>query len=121
VTRNAPNLEALGAKLARPALTFGKGAASVLATLATVAALVLLLVLESRAMRRTMLGAMSPDRATRYARVAHQINQSVTGYVLGDLLTSVIAGVVVFVALISVGVPFPLLWAPRVRWSTSCR
>jgi predicted PurR-regulated permease PerM len=111
VTRNAPNLEALGAKLARPALTFGKGAASVLATLATVAALVLLLLLEGPAMRRTVLGAMSPDRATRYARVAHQINQSVTGYVLGDLLTSVIAGVVVFVALVSVRVPFSLLWA----------
>jgi len=58
-----------------------------------------------------VLGAMSQDRATRYARVAHQINQSVTGYVLGDLLTSLIAGVVVFIALVSVGVPFPLLWA----------
>jgi predicted PurR-regulated permease PerM len=38
VNRNAPNLETLGAKLARPALTFGKGAASVVARLATVAA-----------------------------------------------------------------------------------
>ena len=27
-------------------------------------------------------------------RVAHEINQSVTGYVFGDLLTSLIAGVV---------------------------
>jgi predicted PurR-regulated permease PerM len=111
VNRNAPNLATLGAKLARPALTFGKGAVSVLATLATVAALVLLLLLEGPAMRRTVLGALSPDRAERYARVGREINQSVTGYVLGDLLTSVIAGVVVFIALISVGVPFPLLWA----------
>jgi predicted PurR-regulated permease PerM len=111
VNRNAPNLETLGAKLARPALTFGKGAASVLAALATVAALVLLLLLEGPAMRRTVLGAMSADRAERYARVGRQINQSVTGYVLGDLLTSVIAGVVVFVALAATGVPFPLLWA----------
>jgi predicted PurR-regulated permease PerM len=111
VNRNAPNLQTLGAKLARPALTFGKGAVSVLATLATVAALVLLLLLEGPAMRRTVLGALSPDRAERYARVGREINQSVTGYVLGDLLTSLIAGVVVFIALISVGVPFPLLWA----------
>jgi len=111
VNRNAPNLETLGAKLARPALSVGKGAASVVAALATVAALVLLLLLEGPAMRRTVLGAMSPDRAGRYARVGREINQSVTGYVLGDLLTSIIAGVVVFVALISVGVPFPLLWA----------
>jgi predicted PurR-regulated permease PerM len=111
VTRNAPNLEALGAKLARPALTFGKGAVSVLAALATVAALVLLLLLEGPLMRRNLLGLMSAPRAARYARVAHEINQSVTGYVLGDLLTSLIAGVVVFVALAATGVPFPLLWA----------
>jgi predicted PurR-regulated permease PerM len=111
VTRNAPNLEALGAKLARPALTFGKGAVSVLAALATVAALVLLLLLEGPLMRRNLLGLMSPPRAARYTRVAHEINQSVTGYVLGDLLTSLIAGVVVFVALAATGVPFPLLWA----------
>jgi predicted PurR-regulated permease PerM len=111
VDRNAPNLQTLGAKLARPALTFGKGAASVVAALATVAALVLLLLLEGPAMRQAALGAMSKDRAERYSRVGHEINRSVVGYVLGDLLTSVIAGVVVFVALISVGVPFPLLWA----------
>jgi predicted PurR-regulated permease PerM len=111
VTRNAPNLEALGAKLARPALTFGKGAVSVLAALATVAALALLLLLEGPLMRRNLLGLMSPPRAARYTRVAHEINQSVTGYVLGDLLTSLIAGVVVFVALAATGVPFPLLWA----------
>ena len=111
VTRNAPNLEALGAKLARPALTVGKGAVSVLAALATVAALVLLLLLEGPLMRRNLLGLMSPPRAARYARVAREINQSVTGYVLGDLLTSLIAGVVVFVALAATGVPFPLLWA----------
>ena len=110
VTRNAPNLEALGAKLARPALTFGKGAVSVLAALATVAALALLLLLEGPLMRRNLLGLMSPPRAARYTRVAHEINQSVTGYVLGDLLTSLIAGVVVFVALAATGVPFPLLW-----------
>jgi predicted PurR-regulated permease PerM len=43
--------------------------------------------------------------------VAHEINQSVTGYVLGDLLTSLIAGVVIFVTLTALGVPFPFLWA----------
>src|SRR4029077_6363335 len=34
-----------------------------------------------------------------------------SGYVLGDLLTSLIAGVVIFVTLTVLGVPFPLLWA----------
>lgn len=111
VARNAPKLQTLGASLARPALNFGKGAASVLVTLATVAALVVLLLLDGPAMRRSVLGLMSPGRAERYSRVAHEINKSVTGYVLGDLVTSLVAGVVVFVDLAALGVPFPLLWA----------
>jgi predicted PurR-regulated permease PerM len=43
--------------------------------------------------------------------VAREIGQSATGYALGNLLTSLIAGVVVFVTLTLLGVPFPLLWA----------
>jgi predicted PurR-regulated permease PerM len=109
--RNAPKLESLGASLAKPALSFGKGAASLLATLATIAALVLLLLLEGPKMRGGLLGLMPAERAARYARVAHEINQSVSGYVLGDLLTSLIAGVVIFVTLTALRVPFPLLWA----------
>ena len=34
-----------------------------------------------------------------------------TGYVVGNLTTSLIAGVVVFVDLAALGLPFPLLWA----------
>jgi predicted PurR-regulated permease PerM len=109
--RNAPKLQSLGASLAKPALTFGKGAISLVATLGTIAVLVLLLLLEGPKMRRGVLGLMSPERAARYARIAHEINKSVTGYMAGNVLTSVIAGVVVFVALTALGVPFPLLWA----------
>jgi predicted PurR-regulated permease PerM len=79
-------------------------------TLGTVAVLVLLL-LEGPKMRDGILGLMAPERAKRYARVAHEINQSVTGYMLGNILTSVIAGVVVFFTLLALGIPFPLLWA----------
>jgi predicted PurR-regulated permease PerM len=85
VTRNAPNLEALGAKLARPALTFGKGAVSVLAALATVAALVLLLLLEGPLMRRNLLGLMSPPRAAFGARLRFRL---VADVVLASLLVS---------------------------------
>jgi predicted PurR-regulated permease PerM len=43
--------------------------------------------------------------------VAAQVNRAVTGYMAGNLLTSIIAGIVVFVTLFVLGVPFPLLWA----------
>jgi predicted PurR-regulated permease PerM len=46
-----------------------------------------------------------------------EISRSATGYALGNLLTSLIAGVVVFVTLTVLGVPFPLLWALWVAWS----
>jgi predicted PurR-regulated permease PerM len=42
--------------------------------------------------------------------VAREICQSATGYALGNLLTSLIAGAVMFVTLALLGVPFPLLW-----------
>ena len=54
---------------------------------------------------------MSPARAERYSRMAREVNRSVTGYMLGNILTSLIAGTVVFVTLLILGVPFPFLWA----------
>ncbi len=110
-TQNAPKLRSFGTSLAKPALTFGKGAVSLLVTLGTITVLVLLLLLEGPKMRRAVLGLMSPERAARYARIAHEVNKSVTGYMAGNILTSVIAGVVVFVTLTALRIPFPLLWA----------
>jgi len=111
VTRNAPKLQTLGGSLARPALTFGKGAVSLLAELGTIVALVVLFLLEGPKMRTAVLGLLPPERSQRYTRVAAEINRSVTGYAFGNLLTSLIAGVVVFSTLAALGVPFPLLWA----------
>jgi predicted PurR-regulated permease PerM len=109
--RNAPKLQGIGMNLAKPALSVGKGAVSLLVTLGTIAVLVMLLLLEGPKMRQGILGLMAPERARRYSRIAHEINQSVTGYMVGDLLTSVIAGIVVFFTLLALGIPFPLLWA----------
>jgi predicted PurR-regulated permease PerM len=109
--RNAPKLQSIGINLAKPALSLGKGAVSLIVTLGTIVILVLLLLLEGPKMREGILGLMAPERAKRYARVAHEINQSVTGYMVGNILTSVIAGVVVFFTLLALGIPFPLLWA----------
>jgi len=111
VAQNAPRLQSLGAKLARPALAFGKGAASVLGTVITIFALTLLLVIEGPRIWSGLLGSLSPARAQRWSGMATEINQSITGYVVGDLLTSLIAGVVVYVTMIILGLPFPLLWA----------
>ena len=54
---------------------------------------------------------MSPVRAERYSRVAAEVSRSVSGYMLGNFSTSVIAGIVVFGTLLPLGVPAALLWA----------
>src|SRR6516165_6058043 len=63
ITRNAPKLQNLGITLAKPALTVGKGAASLLATLGTIFALLVLFLLEGPKMGRWLLDLMPPERA----------------------------------------------------------
>jgi predicted PurR-regulated permease PerM len=110
VQRNTPKLVGYAQSLSKPALTIGAGALSLLIELATIFILVLLLLLEGPKMRRWILGQMTPARAASVTRVSAEVNRAVAGYMLGNLLTSLIAGVVVFVTLMIVGVPFPFLW-----------
>jgi predicted PurR-regulated permease PerM len=111
VDKNAPKIAGYGRDLARPALTLGKGALSLVFSLFTIFVLVILLLLESAKLRTGLLGLMTPHRARVICRVAGEVNRSVTGFMLGNLATSLIAGVVVLVTLLIVGVPFPVLWA----------
>jgi predicted PurR-regulated permease PerM len=111
VQNNESKLVNFGQSLAKPALSLGRGALTLLISLVTIFVLVLLLLLEGPKMRTGLIGLMSAERGERYARVAREVNRSVTGYMLGNFLTSVIAGLVVFVTLLVMGVPFPFLWA----------
>jgi predicted PurR-regulated permease PerM len=111
VQNNAAKIASFGQSLGKPALALGKGAVSLLVALGTIFILVLLLLLEGPKLRAGLLGMMSEQRAASVTRVAGRVNRSVTGYMLGNLLTSFICGVVVFVTLFALGVPFPFLWA----------
>jgi predicted PurR-regulated permease PerM len=111
VATNEPRLVKIGQGLAKPALSFGKGAFSLLFNLFLIFVLVVLLLLEGPKIRASLLRLMPPDRASRYVHVAHQVNQAVGGYMLGDIATSVIAGIVVLLTLLLLGVPFAILWA----------
>ena len=110
VQRNAPKLVSYGQALGKPALTIGAGALSLVIELATIFILVLLLLLEGPKMRVWILGQMTPGHAATVTRIAGDMNRTVTGYMLGNFLTSLIAGIVVFVTLMVLGVPYPLLW-----------
>jgi predicted PurR-regulated permease PerM len=110
VQHNSPKLIGYAQSLSKPALTIGKGAFSLLIELFTIFILVLLLLLEAPKMRKWLVGNMTPARAARVTSIASDVNRAVTGYMLGNLLTSLIAGGVVFVTLLALGVPFPILW-----------
>ena len=82
--------------------------------LVTLFVLVLLLLLEGPKMRSWTLGQLTPGRGAAVTRVAADVSGKVTGYMAGNLLTSLTAGTVVFVTLLILGVPFPLRWGLRV-------
>ncbi len=111
VQHNASKIASFAQSLGKPALALGKGAVSLLIALATIFVLVLLLLLEGPKLRTGILGAMTPQRSAAVTRVSAQVNRAVIGYMAGNVLTSLIAGIVVFVTLLVLGVPFPFLWA----------
>jgi predicted PurR-regulated permease PerM len=108
--RNAPMLMNVAQALGRSALAAGKSAVSLAASLTMVFVLTLLLLLEGPKLRSVILARMSPERASRCVEVAAEVRQTVVGYVVGNLLTSAIAGIVAGVTLLAVGVPFAPLW-----------
>ena len=110
VQRNTPKLVAYAQSLSKPALSIGTAAFSLIIQLVTIFVLVLMLLLEGPKMRRWILSQMRPSRAAATTRISGEVNSAVIGYMLGNFLTSLIAGIVVFVTLLVLGVPFPQLW-----------
>jgi predicted PurR-regulated permease PerM len=108
--KNAPLLMNVAQGFGKSALAVGKSAVSLAATLTTVFMLTVLLLLEGPKLRSGILARMRPERAARYVEVAAEVRRSVAGYVVGNLLTSAIAGTVVFVTLLIAGVPFAPVW-----------
>ncbi len=98
-------------KVLKPATAFsvGTAAASTVIAILTIAILTFFTMLESPRMWSGFLGVLHPNTADRLRRVVDETIRSVTGYMLGNGLTSVIAGVIVAITLTILGVPFALL------------
>ena len=76
------------------------------ASLLTVLVLALLMVLYGPDLLRNGLNILEPERRDRVRAVASDCARALTGYVMGNLLISAIAGSLTFVALLVFGVPF---------------
>ncbi len=111
VKKNLPKLSAQASSIARPALSFGAAAATTLLRLLTIAVLAFYLLLDLPRIWRGFLGLMPAGSARRVDIVARESSLGVTGYMAGNVATSVIAGIVVLISLLVFGVPFAGLLA----------
>ena len=98
-------------KVLKPATAFSVGAAALssLFTFVTIAILTFFAMLEAPKLFHGFLSLFGPSTSLRLSRVFNESMRSVTGYMLGNILTSIIAGVVVGITLAILGVPFALL------------
>jgi len=98
-------------KVLKPATAFSVGAAAVstLVAVVTIAILTFFTMLEAPRLWSGFLRVFRPTTADRLRRVVDDTIRSVTGYMLGNASTSVIAGVISGVTLALLGVPFALL------------
>jgi predicted PurR-regulated permease PerM len=110
VKKNGPKLQSYAKDLAKPALSLTKGAATLLVAFAAIFMLVLLTLLEAPKMRAGLLGVIAPRHREQVVRVSGGVTRSVTGYMFGNLLTSLVAGVAVFVTMLAMGLPYAPLW-----------
>jgi predicted PurR-regulated permease PerM len=99
------------AKVLKPAtaLSVGAAAASTLIALVTTAILTFFTMLEAPRMWEGFLSLFQPAVSDRLRRVIDETIRSVTGYMLGNGLTSVIAGLISGITLAILGVPFAAL------------
>ena len=93
-------------RLGRPALEVGKTVLSGVTSIVTIGFVSLFMLLEAPSLMRVVLGWLSPERAVFARRTINAMSRQVTGFMLGNFLTSLIAGVVVFISLRVTGVPY---------------
>jgi predicted PurR-regulated permease PerM len=82
------------------------GVFSALVKLITVLTMTFFLLLDGGRLFRWLVGTLRPEREERMRGVAFDVYDAVSGYVAGNLVISLLAGLVTYVTLLILGVPF---------------
>jgi predicted PurR-regulated permease PerM len=106
VQRNQAKIRELGNRITSPALAVLRSIASTAIALVTVAVLTFLMVMQGPKLLVAMTEALPERRRERVRRVAADCSRAVVGYMTGNLLISVIAGLFTFLVLWILGVPY---------------
>ncbi|MEV7328433.1 AI-2E family transporter [Micromonospora sp. NPDC093244] len=103
---HSDQLRDLGTRLRQPAVGVLRGIVETVAGLVTVVVLAYLMVLESPRITGGVLAAAGDGEGERLRRVGRAVSRTVTGYLTGNLLISVICGGLTYLVLALTGVPF---------------
>ncbi len=106
VQNNQDRIRDFATGLGTPALGVVQAAGTAVVATVTIFVLAYLAVLEGPKVVDGSLALFPPDRAERIRRVAHDCAKTVTGYISGNLLISVICGLLTYAVLKIAGVPF---------------
>ena len=106
VQRNTPSLKNALQAAGKPAVQVAKGLLNTLTAVATITVMTFLLLIEGPAMMEGGLAVLSPAMHDKVAAVLRNVVRALAGYVGGVLATSVLSGVVAYVALWALGIPF---------------
>jgi predicted PurR-regulated permease PerM len=106
VQNNQDKIKSFASGLTAPAASVASGVASGLIGLLTVIVLAYLIVLEGPILVDSTVALFAPATGERMRRVGADCAKSVTGYISGNLLISVICGALTWIVLLVLGVPF---------------
>ena len=106
VAENAPKLQEALRNAGGPAVRTAQRVASGLLALLTILVLSFLMLLEAPDIIGAFLALLSPRRAEQVRRIGADVAGAVTGYMAGNLLISLIAGLTTWIFLTIVHVPF---------------
>src|SRR3954469_16616080 len=106
VQNNQERIRAFATGLTTPAAGVLRGVATGVAGVVTIFVLAFLMVLEGPKLVDGTLNLMDPSRRERVRRVGADCAKSITGYISGNLLISVICGALTYIVLKVTGVPF---------------
>src|SRR3954471_17164457 len=106
VQQNQARIRSVASGLTTPAAGVLRGVATGIAGAVTIFVLSYLMVLEAPKMIDGTLNLLSREHADRARRVGTDCAKSITGYISGNLLISVICGVLTYIVLKVMGVPF---------------
>ncbi|GAA0900731.1 AI-2E family transporter [Virgisporangium ochraceum] len=103
---NADRIREYASGLGAPTIAFLTGVATTIAGIVTIFVLSYLMVLEGPRAVDAALSLFDDRRAERIRRVGHDCAKTVTGYISGNLIISVVCGLLTYAVLALLGIPY---------------